>query len=357
MKYILLLAFLSACGSPPKNTCTRSFRAVIDMGSGSTKMNMAEVEICPEGIAIKSKVDREESRPVSLEFVKTKDGEIPLAARENALAALKGLREIAVKEAKARGYDAAELAVVGTHALRTAKNQTIFLADLETQGFAARALTQDEEGRAGRSAALGTSLPQNCRSNIMVWDVGGGSAQITTSERAENLEFGSEAFREEVLKLKVPGTDKCPADSGSPNPLGRNFEKARAQAARHAPAWPAAELCVIGIGGVHNKAVLAMVQKNWRHVGPCVCKNRPNCLPSKDGYSKEEVACLSQYLSPKADCDPDLTGPYSRTAVSNLALVLGFMDRMSIKHVYVRPVNMGDYFLTDRGLKFAKTRQ
>lgn len=350
----LLLVFLPACGSPPLSKCPKEFRAVIDMGSGATKMNMAEVEICAAEPRIVAKVDREESRPVPLEASKTKDGEIPDEARAKALGALSELREIAATEAKKRGYKHLHLAVVGTHALRRASNNVVFVHEMEQRKFAARALSQEEEGRAGRIAALRAPRPENCTSPV-VWDVGGGSAQITSEARTENFNFGSEAFRAEILKFKGRPKGNCAPDPESPNPLLKRFAEARAKAFTRAPDWTLKNQCVIGIGGVHNKAVLAAIQKNWRQVGPCSCKNQPNCLPTKDGYSRAELTCLAKEFAAKSDCDPEIAGPYARTAVSNLALVLGFMDKMSIDVVHVRPVNMGDYFLTDRGLIFAKT--
>ncbi len=156
------------------------------------------------------------------------------------------------------------------------------------------------------------------------------------------------------MKTQGRKNDTCPADPDSPNPLGKNVGKARLKVARLAPVKASelktAKVCTIGIGGVHNKAVFAQIQKHWRLIAPCACGNQANCLPTPDGYSKKELQCLANFLADKSDCGPEIKGPFARTAVSNLAMVLGFMDQLKIERVRTLPINMGDHYLSDTSL-------
>lgn len=358
----IVLVLGQACASkPPAPTCAKQLRAVIDLGSGSTKMNMAEVDLCGAKPVIQSKIERDDSRAVALEASKNLTGEIPAEARAQALAALVEFRDIAKGVAHERGFTSLHLAVVGTHALRTATNRDVFLSEIQGAGFTVRALTQEEEARAGYQAVLASPIPEDCsKDNVLVWDTGGGSTQFTRSDGEnplfKNFPLGAENFRKSFLTLKTRTKNKvvCPVDPESPNPLGKNIGKAQLKVAGLAPVKASdlktAQACTIGIGGVHNKAVRAQIQKHWRAVSPCVCGKKSNCTPTPDGYSKKELQCLATFLAYKSDCADEIKGPFARTAVSNLAMVLGFMDQLKIERVRTLPINMGDHYLSDAGV-------
>jgi|GEM_PF-3794628 len=363
---LIVLAFglNQACTSPSKSHCDTQLRAVIDMGSGSTKLNMAEVEVCAGQVHIKNKIDQDNSRAVALEAAKNVQQEIPSDARQAAVQALLDLQEVARRWAAEHKYNEFYLAVVGTHALRTANNRGDFVKQIDAAGFAIRSLSQEEEALAGYHAVLSSPLPEGCRKeDLLVWDVGGGSAQLvrTTAQQPEviKFQFGAEEIRKDLLRFKKPSPDplSCPSHPDSPNPVGKkNLGAARALVANKAKALPqnlvSKKTCVIGIGGVHGKAVAAQLQKNWNKIAPCACGAQPNCLPTLGGYSKKELLCLAEDFVTKNDCTPELNGPYAKTSASNLILVLGFMDRLKIERVYTKAINMGDYYLGDPGLAF-----
>ncbi len=366
--FFCLLIFsgtVGGCVSDSKVSCNAKLRAVIDLGSGSTKLNMAEVDTCGEQPRVVRKIAGDNNRAVALEAAKDAAGNISPEARLAAIGALNELRVVARETAASYKYDQFELAVVGTHALRTATNKDEFLRQIEDAGFSVRALTQDEEAMAGFNATVNSTLPDGCdKNNLLVWDVGGGSAQFTRASGGGdpmhlNLPVGSESFRKSMLKFKKASPDPaCPQHPESPNPIGaRNLTAARASVARTATVTgtrlSSADTCVIGIGGVHTKAIAAQVEKNWNKVGPCSCGVQPNCLPTPGGYSKKELQCLAEFFVTKDDCSPELKGPYAKTAASSLIMVLGFLDQLRISRVHVMNINMGDYFLTgDKLLKF-----
>ncbi len=334
----------------------RQARAVIDLGSGTTKLMLAEIETgagdpklvaeWPEGLSV----------PLALEAAKTDDGSIPKEAQDEALKVLRELREKALHAARFHGYKKIELTVIGTHALRTAKNRDEVIAKFSAEGFPTQAITQAEEARAGYYGVMLSHRPEKCpQDTLVVWDVGGGSMQLTRAKEMTpnfvGLPLGSEGFKQKAIALKKhPSADpSCPSPVPTPNPLGKNnllplkniARREAANAFKNKKMWPVS--CVVGIGGLHTKAIEAQVVKNWDRIKACTCGKR-QCLHVKNSYTRRELDCLSQSLAPKTDCDPALKGPYSTSGVSSLLLILGFMEQLKIGKVTTVSVNMGPYF-------------
>lgn len=353
MKYLLFALFVlsQGCVHPSKTSdCPDRLRAVIDLGSGSTKMTMAEVKTCTNQIHI---LNTEISRAVPLEASKNNKGEISLAAQDQAIQALRELKSEAESQARKMGYSSFELAVVGTHALRTAANREAFISHAAQFGFHLIPISQEQEGQAGFIAV--EKQPSLC-TRFAVWDIGGGSAQIV--ERKEDhlvvhgLPIGAETTRKQLLRFKQAAKN-CPSTSESPNPIGvRNISKAKKEVQKHLPKFSLTESCVIGIGSVHTKAVAAQIEKNWNSLASCSCGSQPDCAPLKDGYRKKDVECLIHQFSEKSDCDPAIKGPYSAMAESNLIMILAFMEKYGIQEVKTKSINMGHYFVTDSAIKF-----
>lgn len=334
-------------------------RAIIDLGSGTTKLSLSEVQFTPDGSRIINEWPEGLSVPLPLEASKTPDGSIPPELVNAALINLRGLRERALNSAKKHGYKEIQITVVGTHALRTAKNRDEVVAKLTREGFPTRAITQAEEARAGFNGALVKGLPEKCvADSVVVWDVGGGSMQLTRAKGDPEfigLEIGAEAFREKALKLhNRPAPDPtCGANPESPNPIGKNnlaaLKKMAIQMAtepfKNQKMWPVS--CVIGIGGIHTKAIESQISSNWDKIKTCVC-GKKECSHEPGTYTRRELDCLSQNFAQKSDCDPTIKGAYAKTSVSNLLFILGFMEKWNIAKVTTRSVNMGPAFAMER---------
>lgn len=363
---ILVVLFAAGCTSNTKTSssgCTQRMRALMDLGSGTTKLTLGEVEVCQDSIKLIRIVGDSIERPVALEASKDKNGNLSSQAMSEALNTLNSLREEALRIAKAKNYGELDLSVVATHAVRTAGNQEEFLRQLRNAGYSIRVLTQDEEGASGFEAVRASPLPESCsRNKLLVWDVGGGSTQFVRMAGSETqvvkYQLGAESYRKKLLeKFKVKKSANCALNPESPNPLAENFKPARVLVNKemrlNSATLQSEQACVVGIGGVHNKAVDAQIEKNWQGVASCVCGSNKNCDPTEKGYRKKELECLADMLAQKSDCSPEIQGPYSDTAVSNLAMILGFMDGLKIEKVYVMPLNMGHYFVSDgKRLKF-----
>jgi exopolyphosphatase/guanosine-5'-triphosphate,3'-diphosphate pyrophosphatase len=367
-RILVLVTLLSpAFSAAEPAACERKARAVIDLGSGSVKLNVAEVDVCPDRNKLVKMLDDGTSKPLALEAGKDSAGNIPPALQNQMLTVLRELRELAVKTAKAAKYKSVDLTIVGTHAFRTAQNQAEVQAKMEADGFAVKALSQKEEAESGLYAVLGQGLPPGCDPNsLLVWDIGGGSMQLIRgpnpaqpTPRVEGFNMGAESFKQALLTKFKPAKTACVHDGPTPNPIGkaqaedvRTFARDTTQRLLRATLKRDLKAtCVVGIGGVHSKAISAQLEKSWPHVKDCVCKDSVKaCTLSKDAYHKVQLECLARHLSEKSDCDAEIQGPYSTTAVTNLYFVLGWMDRLGIERIQTRAINMGHHLVLSRDL-------
>lgn len=350
---LTLLLFSALAFSEPAHEA----RAIIDLGSGTIKLGLFEIE---PGEKIVAEWPEGVSAPLALEAQKTEDGAISAESQAEALKILKTMRDKAVAAARARGFKTISLTVVGTHALRTASNKEEVIAGFTKAGFPTRAISQEEEARAGFHG-VAAHHPGKCPlKSLVVWDVGGGSMQLTrdslNKESFVGLPIGAEEFKDKAMELKKnPSPDpSCIASQDSPNPLGKEnllplktaAKRQAAQVFKNKKIWPLN--CVVGIGGVHTKAIESQINRNWAGIKSCVC-GKTACMHERDSYTRKELSCLTQVLASKNDCDPAIKGPYSKTSVTNLVLILGFMEKLNIDKVNTLSVNMGPHFALENG--------
>jgi hypothetical protein len=244
--------------------------------------------------------------------------------------------------------------------LRTASNKDEVIAKFTKAGFPTRAISQEEEARAGYHGVAATHMPGKCSlKSLVVWDVGGGSMQLTrdgkNKENFVGLSLGAEGFKDKAMELKKnPSPDpSCIASQDSPNPLGKSnllslktiAKREASQVFKNKKIWPLT--CVVGIGGVHTKAIESQINKNWNSIKSCVC-GKTACAHEREFYTRKELSCLSQIFAAKNDCDPAIKGPYSKTSVTNLVLILGFMEKLNIEKVKTVSVNMGPHFALEK---------
>lgn len=320
-KWIGLLAPLSffGCVSTSNAECLVR-RAAFDIGSETTKMRVADVDTCAGKVA---QTLLSEEVKVSYVEALSPTGELPpeiLAKGSEALAQLK---------ARAVANGATEFAGVGTSALRKARNGEAFLASVETSlQIKARVISAQEEAILGfLGATQEVSLDPR---NLVVWDIGGGSMQMTAkTENGYEVYAGTLAsvgFRNHVIEQVQ---HKPLASTPSPNPIsdaqaGEAWAYAKSFAAKDVPAVlkeriAAPETRVVGVGGVLYHSVRGQ-------------------LKDKNPFSAADVtAALPARLN---QTDAQLGGEYASTDVSNLLMVGGFMEGLSIREVQAVKVNL-----------------
>jgi exopolyphosphatase / guanosine-5'-triphosphate,3'-diphosphate pyrophosphatase len=393
----LISPWLFALSSSPP--CEIKLRGLVDVGSGSTKLTMARVKVCEDQISLIEVVDDSHSRPIALEASKNKNNELGIQEIQRLEMVVKDFLQILVTEAKQQNLPA-EISLVGTHAFRTSSNQQKIIERMQKLGVPAQALSQKDEAIAGYKSVD----PKVCSNRSYgVWDIGGGSQQWVKSDRYWGFPLGAEVFKQRLmwdLKISHP-PQRCSShnttnqltvkdspqsvetgsvntkdhQSGnasdadlnsrtlhSPNPIGHeNWDKAHQFSVRLARSFikndnmaSFKESCIVGIGGVHRYAILKRLQQHWNSIKGCVCSNQSPCSMPESTYHRQALLCLSKALVDKSDCDPAIRDSYAATSVTNLFLVLGWMDVVGIDMVYVQSINIGHSLVTDKKIVFNK---
>ncbi len=148
--------------------------AAIDLGSNSFHLVVARAE--EHAITV---IDRERDM-VRLSAGLSASNEISEAASERALACLARFGE------RLRGLERDNVRIVGTNALRKAKNSRAFIARAEKAlGFPIEIISGVEEARLIYIGAAQTL--QGDRGRRLVVDIGGGSTEIMVGDRSEPL--------------------------------------------------------------------------------------------------------------------------------------------------------------------------
>ncbi|CAM3572901.1 MULTISPECIES: Ppx/GppA phosphatase family protein [Rahnella] len=321
MKGFLGTLFALSTFSSLASQCIET-RAGIDMGSGTTKIQVAQVDICQHQLG---KVLYEDQRPLGFndDLGKSGNNHISEAMQQQGVTALKEMVD------KARTFHPQRITGVATAVFRSAANgqQVIDRFNQQTH-IQLRVISQEQEAELGflsAKAALHDNTIKN--QDLLVWDIGGGSMQMTAL-REQNGQpvtdiyqgrLASVTLKEFIISvLKNQALDKA----ASPNPIGslRNtvLRYVNFYARTHVSPQikqDAQTRRVIGIGGVHGFSL-----KDQLH-------------PKDNTYTLADVERVSKNQVWKGDSE--LTGEYRATDVSNLLLVEGFMQALNIPQVTI----------------------
>lgn len=343
MRIFILLITLSVlsfgCAShhePKKATAShcRQNRAAIDLGSGSTKLKVAVVDHCAKKIL--SILD-ESKRSVKYAD-KMEDGRFPDSLENEGLKALEELTAIA------RKHGVQKIPGVATSAFRKAANGQDFLDTFNgsIDGLNIKVIRNEEEGLIGyRGVGLKVAQP----APFVVWDIGGGSMQITAKKDDSNLQYlgkkASVSFKNKVIELRK-ALDPAAPETKSPNPISKElFEESLEWVETFArnelvDREELKELMssqkVYGIGGVHKYSIAGQLgSSSWTQ------ESLRHFIETKSLDKSDEQ------LEP----DPKKR-KYVTTNVTNLILVLGYMKALDIKSVTALDINLTDTLLLEQ---------
>ncbi len=320
---VLCLFFLLSCASKSDHCYQR--RAAFDVGSGSTRVLIANVNICAK--KVQEVLFKEEQ---GIPYRDTlQDGALSLETKA------KGKQLIAGFLKKAKELKVQKILAVGTEVFRRATNGKAFVQELKQDlKFDLNIVDQEYEARLGYVSALSQlgSLPRD----ILVWDVGGASTQITYKNNEGFKYFfpklGSVSFKESVIS-NIQRKD--PLSVQSPNPLTAkqaidaeqsNFAFIAAQL----PEWLKSLLKrsgtkVLGIGGVHFYSV------------------RGQLVSKKNSYNENDLALALKSRLNKTD--KDIGGEFAATEVTNLVMIKSTMRALGIKEVEAVKANLTEGLL------------
>lgn len=292
--------------------CPEEVVAAFDIGSGSTKVQVAQRNSCELTI---TKTLMQTSRPVgyaqSLNKSETFSPEI----------VMKGEKAIKELMQKALVFRPEKIIGVATEAFRQAKNSREVLNTWSQKyGWPFQLIDQQKEAMlAYELVALKLELPED--ENLMVWDIGGGSQQVITKDEDGNIvvfksKLASVTFKNKLIELleRKEGTQ-------TPNPLSQNeVEQALAFARQLIQSELSSEFReniqrsqkVVGLGGVHGASLKNQLALNSGE--PVLISAIERAISRRVGLS-----------------DKELGGDYAATDLTNLILVKALMLEYGLK--------------------------
>lgn len=318
-KIISLIALFASCSvfNPTKivGACVVK-RGSFDIGSGSTKVLVAKVDVCKKKI-----IEKIYEKSYPLKFKESLQSKALILDEIDLASLVSTIKPILTTYRKEQGIP---FQAVATEVFRQAKNGQHFLEKaIQKLSLDIVLIDQKKEAHLGFWGAVAKSELDT--KDIIVWDIGGGSMQLSLFRKGHLFTYlgklASVSFKDEILKFK--GLRR-----GSPNPIGvfdglKASSLARKEAERIPPLFreETTRRKVIGIGGVHFYSI-----KNQLEI--------QEDTPYSVYQLEEEIKKRSSFK------DSQLTGEYRETEVSNLILVKAFMEGLGVETVLPIKVNL-----------------
>lgn len=312
-------------------------KAVFDLGSGTYRMKIAKVSTTDGHVIEVIDLPKDALRlraDGAADFSRSPDGRFSAGYMEEAAKAYQSLVDLA------RRQGASEFVAIATGVFRRAKNAAELTAALsEKTGVPVRILTGEEESRVGYfGGALLSKVPAK---NLLVWDIGGQTMQWSYVDTAgklqfQSLEVGAVNFKNRVITdIQKKDAAKVP----TPNPMSAQDGKRAVVIAQGQAAEVGRQMRdrlkvkgmeVVGIGGVH----VFSIQQNISDKGFYTLADAKALLAKqiKAKYNDEQ---LTKVMNTK----------YPETDVSNIALVIGFMQALKLDKIRVVAVDNTDGLL------------
>lgn len=290
-------------------------RAAIDIGSGGTKIAIADVEKTTNQIV---QIILETSFPVPYQasLDKSEDGTFDVPTKTLGLKTFREIKEITDQ------YQVQKIVAIATSAFRKANNSNEFIAEIESQTkIRVRIIPQREEGEIAFFSAL--SSGEFNPDEVVVWDIGTGSLQITTKNASHGLsvymgeQMGSVAFKNYIVDTIQENEIE---EITSPNPMSEEDVKmadsyARAFARKAFPIIKQkinAKSTVVGIGRLFYQSIRPLASEG-------------NVI-TRDGLRKFINHSLNK-------TDEELKNPFAHVDVSNCILTLAIMKALHIQEI------------------------
>lgn len=336
----LLIIFLAvpfaACSTTETNkgsNCIQN-RAAIEIGSGTTKIQIATVNVCDLKI-IHSIVNQDYKIDFKEDLRAQKNHEISIGMMKKALAAFSEMKTLS----EHHGVLAKNTRAVATAVFREAKNSTTFLEKVrEETGISTQIISQQEEAELGLLSVRVQHHSENM--NLVVWDIGGGSLQLITQDEGSHDPLIYEGhlasvnfkntFIEQVRK-------EDPVTNPSPNPVQKTELK---KAFR-----------IVEDYLVTNKIPSALREKskelNVYGIGGVLATSLPGQIQPKDGIIRysDILNALDRQLGKS---DAQLQSKYATTEVTNLILVAAYMKDLGLEKYYVANSNNTSGLLVEK---------
>ena len=310
-KIILIFCFLII------NSCISADierRAAIDVGSGGTKLTIADVDTDTNQIA---EVILETSFPVAYQasLDRSHDGKFDEETKNTGLKVFKDIQQLAST------HQVQRISAIATSAFRKANNTKKFIEEIEEQTqIKVKVIPQHEEGEIAFFSAIASGAFN--KEEVLVLDVGTGSFQMTTTDDNQELtvymgeSMGSQAFKSYIMDT-IQNKDE---GSNSPNPISEEDLK---MADSYARAFARKAYPVIKQKIKDHHTIVGIGRLFYNSVGPVASENG---VITRDGLR----AFINNSLGKE---DEDLNNPFASVDVSNSILVLAVMKALHIQEI------------------------
>lgn len=323
-RLFLIIIIISACFSPLNAEVER--RAAIDIGSGGTKVAIADVDVETNQI-VEILLDTSFSVPYQASLDKSPDGTFDQETKDLGLKTFKEIKEIADQ------HEVQKIAAIATSAFRKANDLKGFLADIVREtNIHVQIIPQREEGEIAFFSAMAAG--DFDRDEAVVWDIGTGSLQITTANSNDSLtvymgeQMGSVAFKNYIVDA-IQENDLEEIDS--PNPMS---EEDLAAADSYARAFARKAYPIIKQKIQKEAPVIGIGRLFYHSIRPIASEGD---LITRSGLRDYIENALNK-------TDEELNNPYAHVDVSNCILTLAIMKALHIQEI--RPIET----TTTRGL-------
>jgi exopolyphosphatase / guanosine-5'-triphosphate,3'-diphosphate pyrophosphatase len=298
-------------------------RAALDVGSATTKLKVADVDRCKQTVI--AVLLAAEEAVFYRDDITGNDPSFGDGTMARGVEVLRGF------QARAGSLAPAMWAGVATAAFRKAKNGPELVARIEKElGIRVAVISQEQEARLGFLGAVQAAGVDPAQA--VVWDIGGGSMQITSLQPDGHLliyrgELASGQMRDHLM-FDLQGRDK---DARTPNPVSAaDADAARAfaegYASRDVPddvKKRLAAAAVVGIGALKY-------------------------YPDATDLRRSTRAGLEQSIRGLVGkTDADIGGDYAATQVSDRLLIVGFMRALGIEVLKLADVDLTDGLLVE----------
>lgn len=325
--FILLLLEIPSMVTPPQ--AKAEIRAALDIGSGATNLKVAKVDPNTDKILT---VIYEKSIPVPYQKHLEQSGNNTFDEQvmQQGIQAIKDLKE------QAMNHQAKKVVAVATAAFRQAANAKEFASEVKKEtGVKIRIISQDEEGILAFKGALAVSMLKP--ENVIVWDIGGGSMQLTTLSApgtylVEKGKTASIPFKNSVIS-EIKHED--PAQVATPNPMSEEEINSAIKLSE-------------GYANEVNPAIKDKIHESHTRilaVGSLFNYGIKPLLPSATGAVFTDLEPKVMAMAGKSDAELP-GGALAEVAVTNPSLVLGYMQGLHMPSIDIVSVNNADGALT-----------
>jgi exopolyphosphatase / guanosine-5'-triphosphate,3'-diphosphate pyrophosphatase len=289
-------------------------RAAIDIGSGSTKVAIADVDAETNQI---KEVIFDDSFPVAYQasLDKSHDGTFDEETKALGLKTFKEIKQIADK------HEVQKIVAVATSAFRKSNNTKEFVQEIEEQTqIQVQVIPQREEGEIAFFSALATGINPE---EAIVWDIGTGSLQITTLNANGGMivymgeQMGSVAFKSYIISVIQEGDVE---HKNSPNPISEEDLKIADSYVRAfgRKAYPIIKQKIQSSG-----SVVGIGRLFYNSIRPLASEGN---VITRSGLRKYIGESLNK-------TDEELNNPFAHVDVSNCILALAVMKALHIQEV------------------------